>query len=81
MWGMTSRKRQTQQATDPRVVGGTYRSGYWGDTYEVLSIQWDERGWLVNVIVRDEHGVQRGHCTAWDARRDEVISQPSHGGK
>lgn len=52
---------------DPRVVGGTYRSGYWKKNYKVLS----RRGqWL---HVEWEDGTKTTHCTAWDSRRDKVV--------
>ncbi|BBX09480.1 hypothetical protein [Mycolicibacterium aichiense] len=62
-------------ASDPRVVGGTYFSGYWRMEYVVLEMDtvgdltWFTVGWQDDRITT--------HCTAWDPRRDRVISQPS----
>lgn len=70
-----NRNRKTQQDTDPRVVGGLYLSGYWGSEYTVLAIEFDSHGWLKSVTVQDDDGT-RTHCTAWDTRRDRVVSTP-----
>jgi hypothetical protein len=60
--------------SDPRVVGGTYRCGYWGQDYIVLAItdyaDWRGRSWRVRWA--DGHVTE--HSTAWDARRDRVLS-------
>lgn len=60
---------------DPRVVGGRYRSGYWGTEYTVDAIEFDAHGWLEFVTVTDNEGT-RTHRTSWDNRRDTVIEQP-----
>lgn len=56
---------------DPRKVGGTYRSGYWQMDYTVyakrgdgLTVQWSD-----NRITT--------HCTPWDTRHDQIISEPT----
>lgn len=69
----------------PRQVGGTYRSGY-GCTYRVDAILHgpDARAeifWSDIAIVETDldgpmAGRRRVHCTDWDPRLDEVVSQP-----
>lgn len=59
--------------TDPRVVGGRYRSAYWGIEYTVNAITFGRNGCLESITVTDKDGT-RTHGTAWD-RRDER-SQP-----
>lgn len=54
----------------PRVVGGRYRSAYWGTEYTVLAI--DTSATTPTFTVQDDHGI-RTHSTAW-AKRDEVLS-------
>lgn len=74
-------------AIGPRKVGGVYYSGYWGTNYEVLAI--DDEGCTITVrdlpLDQQPATVQkslvdpthiRRHFTAWDYRRDRVISQP-----
>jgi hypothetical protein len=63
------------QQIGPREVGGRYRSGYWGDEYEVVAIDRNPATtWMAwSITVRDVNG-QRTHCTAWDPTRDRVIS-------
>lgn len=56
---------------DPRIVGGVYRSGYWGLTYEVLA---HDGVWIT---VKWEDGREGTHATAWDEARDSVISVPT----
>jgi hypothetical protein len=57
----------------PRVPGGRYRSGYWGQEYTVLAVWSDLSGWpYVRVQWADGHTVE--HCTPWDARADQVVS-------
>jgi hypothetical protein len=76
--------RQTDQAgeepatladRDPRQPGGSYYCAYWQEPYQVLAMWSDVAGralWLrVNWIDR---GQVTTHCTAWDARRDQVMS-------
>jgi len=72
---MTAR-RTTQQ--DPRRVGGTYRSGYWGDAYTVLAVRFDGP-WVESITVKLGDGRVVTHCTAWDARRDQIIAEPTEG--
>ena len=67
---MTAR-RTTQQ--DPRKVGGTYRSGYWQQDYTVRAMRGDE------VTAEWADGRITSHCTAWDARHDQIISEPAEG--
>lgn len=56
---------------DPRVVGGTYRSHYWQDTYTVLATERDSMG-TIWFRVRWSSGHQTTHCTQW-TRRDSVV--------
>ena len=60
---------------DPRKVGGRYLSGYWQEEYEVTAM-WTEHGtqWLT---CKWAAGHSTSHCTAWDSRRDRVVSQPA----
>lgn len=60
---------------DPRKVGGTYLSGYWGNTYTVLDMTDD--GWF-RVLWHDGHmkDSESVHCTGWNVRRDRVVSEP-----
>lgn len=56
----------------PRKVGGRYRNGYWGKTYTVTAIETAGTSW--SMTVRWEDGHSTTHCTAWDSRRDSVLS-------
>lgn len=59
----------------PHKVGGRYYNGYWGQEYEVLSLETDTgdwRGW--EITVRWEDGRTTSHCTAWEPKRDRVLS-------
>jgi len=58
----------------PRKAGGTYYSGYWGDTYTVIVIVGDEPGMMT---VEWSDGRRSTHCTAWDERRDRIVSEPA----
>ncbi len=64
----------------PRVVGGTYRDGYWGQRYTVEKIQREPFA----ITVRWEEGPNAGktasHATPWEAKRDRVIEQPTPSG-
>ena len=60
------------QSTDPRVVGGTYRSGYWQRTYTVIEITTYPDGFTVWTCAWDD-GTTTRHCTTWDARRDSIV--------
>lgn len=61
----------------PRKVGGRYYCGYWGKEYDVLDIETDRTQWPPwRVVIRWEDGRESWHCTAWDKRRDKVISDP-----
>ena len=59
---------------DPRVIGGRYRSHYWGDEYTVLAIKFTEHGFLDSITVQDDRGT-RTHGTAWD-ERDQIVFDP-----
>lgn len=59
---------------DPRVVGGRYRSYYWGTEYVVLAIAFTASGFLDSITVRDDAGT-RTHGTSWDDR-DEILFAP-----
>ena len=86
-------RRKPLARTDPRTVGGHYLSGYWRQEYTVtateirdgtlwLTCQWHpwtpashpqaSNQWS---DPRDAHITT--HCTAWDARRDVIISTPA----
>lgn len=61
--------------SDPRVVGGTYRSGYWGEQYEVLAITHGHPVWGTQWTVRwADDGRVTTHSTAWNAGRDSEVS-------
>ena len=57
-----------QQIVGPRRVGGRYLCGYWHVEYEVTAING------CNLTVRWADGRTTTHCTAWDARRDRILS-------
>ena len=59
---------------DPRVIGGRYRSHYWGDEYTVLAITFTECGFLDSITVHDDRG-RRTHGTGWD-ERDQILFDP-----
>ncbi|MGW3200100.1 hypothetical protein ACWDBD_37150 [Streptomyces sp. NPDC001118] len=58
----------------PRVVGGRYDHGFDASAYEVIEIDRGPRtsGPTWQMTVRGRDGVERTHCTRWDARRDRV---------
>ena len=60
---------------DPRVVGGTYRSGYWAEDYTVLAITYGHPIWGTQWTCRWQDGRVTTHSTEWNWRRDRVISQ------
>jgi len=73
-------KKQTYQdmAIGPQQPGGVYRCGYWNVLYTVTKIERKEDGRFL-IHAHDIEGSNqrpRVHCTAWDAKRDRVISQP-----
>jgi hypothetical protein len=69
---------QPESASEPRVAGGVYWSGYWDCEYTVLSIERHaENGLLKSITVRWESGLITTHCTTWNAKRDRVISVPA----
>jgi hypothetical protein len=59
---------------EPRVVGGRYRSHYWGTEYTVLAITFTECGFLDAITVHDDRG-RRTHGTGWD-ERDHILVDP-----
>jgi len=78
--------------TDPRKPGGRYFCGYWQQEYTVTATEvihgvlWLDVTWIPSEDARHPRASAqwRGdgyrktrHCTAWDARRDEIISQPA----
>lgn len=68
------------EAIGPRKVGGRYRCAYWAQEYTVVAIQrtlpaGDWRRWAITVEWADGH--RTTHGTAWDPKRDKVISQPN----
>jgi hypothetical protein len=74
---MTPKQARTIAAANarligPRVPGGTYVSGYWGEAYTVEAI-WctvgDAWPWF---RVRWSDGRTAVHCTPWDARADRA---------
>lgn len=71
---MTTTTAPSSSAREPRVVGGRYRSHYWGTDYTVLAIRLTERGDLESITVRDDDGT-RSHCTGWDSR-DQILFDP-----
>jgi len=62
---------------DRRVEGGDDRSGYWQKDYTVLEVGRDARGVAATwtVVYAGETG-RITHSTAWDWRRDRVVSTP-----
>lgn len=81
---MTSTRTRTTSTDShgPQVAGGRYRNGYWGEEYDVLAVHLGREGNPIpwsnwSVTVRWENGRITTHCTAWDARRDRVLAQPT----
>ena len=65
--------RYAKHRLGPRKVGGTYYNGYWRKNVTVVSITWIEDDvWEITEV--DERGTKRTHCTAWDYKRDRVVS-------
>lgn len=65
----------TTTPVGPQYVGGRYLCGYWQDSYEVLAINGAGTPcWSITVRWSDGH--TGTHCTAWDSKRDRVLSQP-----
>ena len=59
----------------PRKVGGRYHSGYWGEDYTVLDIETDRPQWPPwQITIRWDDGRKGSHCTAWDPKRDRLLS-------
>ena len=67
--------RQQQEIFGPRKPGGKYKSGYSGEVYEVLDTFLSPTGFPM-IMVRGEDGFTRTHSTAWNPKRDKVISEP-----
>lgn len=61
----------------PQVPGGRYLCGYWNKTYTVISIDMIEGYSLPWITVRWEDGRIGRHCTAWEPKRDKVLSEVS----
>jgi len=59
----------------PRIPGGRYLCGYFQLAYTVLACvhHMDWRGDSIRVLWDDGHTTE--HSTAWDAKRDRVLSQ------
>lgn len=75
-------ERAITEYIGPRHVGGRYSSGYWGDEYTVLAIDREPADgslWSITEATDEEmrRNASRTHCTAWDPRKDRVISQPA----
>ena len=84
--------RRTQAQTDPRKVGGRYFGAYWAHEYRVDAID-ESNGarWFTVTWIPTEDAThpraseqwigdgyhQTRHCTPWDARRDEIVSEPA----
>ena len=64
----------TRHSLGPRRPGGRYFCGYWRQEYEVVEIRLRQHGW--SILIRWEDGREVEHCTAWDHRRDRVVSPP-----
>jgi hypothetical protein len=71
-------------AIGPRKVGGVYFNGYWGIEYTVLAVNDPAEG-CFSITDKSLTGINNDpryigevhtHATAWDYRRDRVISQP-----
>ena len=84
--------RKTQAQTDPRKVGGVYFCNYWRHEYRVDAIDnrngvlWFTVTWIPTEDAthprqleqwRGDGYHQTRHCTAWNARSDEIVSQPA----
>lgn len=67
------------KAIGPRRVGGPYSNAYWDAAYTVLAIDPGPRSswpdWEITVQF-DYQEAPMTHCTAWDPRRDRVLSEP-----
>lgn len=70
-----------KQTIGPRVVGGRYLCGYWGQEYTVTEIceGADSRiSWTdLSITCKWADGRVTTHCTSWDAKWDRVVSQPT----
>lgn len=61
----------------PRVEGGSYLHGSWGETYTVESIRpYRHNGMPWSMTVRWESGAVTTHHTAWRHGRDQIVRQP-----
>ena len=83
---------KTHAQTDPRKVGGRYFCGYWRHEYRVDAIStrdgavlWFDVTWIptedathprASAQWRGDGYHKTRHCTTWDARRDEIVSEP-----
>lgn len=64
------------EAIGPREVGGRYLCGYWAQAYTVEAIRISPEilgGW--DITVRWDDGRRGTHATAWDAKRDRVLTK------
>jgi len=83
--------RRTQAQADPREVGGRYFCNYWRHEYrvdaidETNGIKWFTVTWIPTEDAthprqseqwRGDGYHQSRHCTAWDSRSDEIVSEP-----
>lgn len=66
--------RKTLAQSDPRRAGGQYLSGYWHEEYTVTAIE--TRAGVLWLTCAWADGRSTTHCTAWDSRRDVILSQP-----
>jgi hypothetical protein len=78
---LRARSEANARAIGPQVPGGTYPCAYWQQRYEVLAIASPVDGagfpvFTVRWLDGPDSGCTVSHCTAWDARRDRVVSVP-----
>lgn len=68
-------REPTLAETDPRAVGGRYRSGYWAMEYTVTRTEL-RHGVLWLTCQWADFSVTT-HCTPWEPWRDTIVSQPA----
>ena len=70
----TIKQKDAFEHFGPLEVGGTYYSGYWRQAYTVLGFRLVSGVPLVRRLWAAGHETE--HSTAWDRKRDKVLSAP-----
>lgn len=66
--------RFIKKTIGPRVVGGRYYCGYWGQEYTVTAIEFPKDWRKVAITCDWQDGTTTTHATAWNSKRDRVIT-------